>query len=356
MLRRRLAAGLAVLNLLPASAPPIHACAPAPPEGQHVEVADEEALIVWDPATRTQHFIRRARFRSSATDFGFLVPTPTRPTLAESPDTVFDSLARAIEPEVVMRHRWVYEPVALLIWPFFLMRSGPQGLPDGGVRVLETKRVGGYDAAVLQADDAGALLGWLRSHGYAARPELLEWLKPYVERKWILTAFKVGAGDEGPDEIATSAVRMSFETEQPFFPYREPADQRSALGPPRVLRVFAVAPAPLAGRIGTADAWAGKLLYASPRTDLGELLRGVVPSSPSTPPTPWLLAWEDRSTPRPGTDDLFFSSAPDQARVVPPPIVVDNPQVFPIPVDAIALIGLGAWWLRRRARRRAAGA
>ena len=351
---RRVSAGLVVLALGLASPRPAQACAPAPPEGQHVDVADEEALIVSDPAAGMEHFVRRARFRSSAADFGFLVPTPARPTLAEAPDAVFGSLARAIEPEVVMRKRWVLEPVPLLLWPVFFMRGAPPRAlpPTGVVRVLETRRVAGYDAAVLQADDAGALLGWLRSHGYAARPQLLEWLKPYVARKWIVTAFRVAAGNEGPDEIATSAVRMSFQTREPFFPYREPADQRGAAGPRRLLRVFAVASTRLAGRIGAGEAWAGRLLYASPRADLASVLEGAVPGLPGAT-APWLLAWEDGSTPRPGTDDLFFSSAPDQARVVPPPIVVDNPQVFPIPVDVIAALGLGAWWLRRRARKRA---
>ena len=353
-MHRRLLSGLAVLILL-SSPPPAHACAPAPPEGQHVDIADEEALIVWDPAAGMEHFVRRARFRSSAADFGFLVPTPARPTLAEAPDAVFGSLARAIEPEVVMRKRWVVEPVPLLFWPVFFLRGAPPRAlpPAGAVRVLETRRVAGYDAAVLQADDARALLGWLRSHGYAARPELLEWLKPYVERKWIVTAFRVAAGGEGPDEIATSAVRMSFETEKPFFPYREPADQRGGPGPRRSLRVFAVAPSRLEGRVGNDGPWAGKLLYARPRGGLATLLEGAVPGLPGAA-APWLLAWEDGSTPRPGTDDLFFSPARDQAPVVPPPIVVDNPQVFPLPVDVIAALVLGVWWLRRRARRRAA--
>jgi hypothetical protein len=353
MLRPRLAV-LTVLTLLPAP-PPVRACAPAPPAGQHVDVADEEALIVWDPATRTEHFVRRARFRSTIPDFGFLVPTPTRPTLAEAPDAVFGSLARAIEPEVVMRRRQVFEPVALLLWPFFLMRATAP-LASRGVQVLETRRIAGYDAAVLQADDARALLGWLHSHDYASRPQLLEWLKPYVEQKWIVTAFRVASGDEGPDEIATSAVRMSFETDRPFFPYREPADQRSAGTPRRLLRVFAVAPTPLEGRIGTGDAWAGRLLYANPRADLPKLLEGALPSPPAWPGTPWLLAWQDDSTPRPGTDDLFFSPAPDQARVVPPPVVLEDRQVIPIPVDVIAALVLGAWWLRHRARKRARAA
>ena len=48
------------------------ACAAAPPVGHHVLIAEEEALIVWNPATKTEHFIRRAAFRSTARKFGFL--------------------------------------------------------------------------------------------------------------------------------------------------------------------------------------------------------------------------------------------------------------------------------------------
>src|SRR5437016_3719837 len=67
-------------------APAVRACAPAPPPGVRVEIADESAIIVWDAAAKTQHFIRRASFATAAHDFGFLVPTPAQPTLAEASD------------------------------------------------------------------------------------------------------------------------------------------------------------------------------------------------------------------------------------------------------------------------------
>ncbi|MFO0618419.1 MAG: hypothetical protein U0414_37845 [Polyangiaceae bacterium] len=46
----------------------------AAPRGAEVAIANEEAGIVWDAKTKTEHFIRTARFVSS---FGFLVPTPS---------------------------------------------------------------------------------------------------------------------------------------------------------------------------------------------------------------------------------------------------------------------------------------
>jgi antitoxin (DNA-binding transcriptional repressor) of toxin-antitoxin stability system len=46
--------------------PDADACATAPPRGEEVQIAEEEAVITWDPATRTEHFIRRASFHSTA--------------------------------------------------------------------------------------------------------------------------------------------------------------------------------------------------------------------------------------------------------------------------------------------------
>ncbi len=73
-------------------------CGGAYRPGERVDVADETALIVWDAKTRTQHFIRRATFLSTAYDFGFLVPTPNRPQLAESSDDLFADLAAITAP------------------------------------------------------------------------------------------------------------------------------------------------------------------------------------------------------------------------------------------------------------------
>jgi hypothetical protein len=50
------------------------ACCPVPPSGKPVVNADQTVIMIWDAATKTQHFIRQASFKSAADDFGFLVP------------------------------------------------------------------------------------------------------------------------------------------------------------------------------------------------------------------------------------------------------------------------------------------
>src|SRR5262249_53157744 len=68
-------------------------------QAQQESLSYEQYLLLWDAATRTQHFIRKASFHSAADDFGFLVPTPARPELEESGNEAFSFLQKLTEPE-----------------------------------------------------------------------------------------------------------------------------------------------------------------------------------------------------------------------------------------------------------------
>ena len=217
------------------------ACAPATPPNKAVEIADESAIIVWDAATKTQHFIRRASFQTDAADFGFLVPTPTRPVLEGVDNEAFTDLARITAPRVIQQKR-----------PSGGFSCGCSKVDDARspmgealpptVRILEEKQVAGYQAAVLEADDADALNRWLQEHEYEFTPSLQEWAKPYVAAGWKITAFKVAKSAPDAEGVRTQAVRMSFKTDRPFFPYREPAP--AVMNNPqsrRLLRVFFLA-------------------------------------------------------------------------------------------------------------------
>ncbi len=329
-----------------------------------MRIAEESAVIVWEGATRTEHFVRRATFATSAADFGFLVPTPSKPELAEVDDRLFRTLEAKITPETIYTEKFTGLTVGLLCAsPFLMAPLASRGAPDDArppVRVLEAKRVAGYDAVVLEADSAGALAAWLGSHGYSSRPALEEWLAPYVARHWLLTAFKIAGGADAK-AISTSAVRMSFKADRPFYPYREPSDQREAMpaglaasGVPteRRLRVFFVSDSRVDGVIGEGGpAWPGKTVWAG-ETDGGvveaELRLGHLPSAGKQ----WLTAFEDDSTPRPGTDDVFFAPSAANTPVTPAPVEVIVPRDFPVPLDVVALlVGLGVW-ISKRVRRK----
>ncbi len=362
---------VAWLAVMPAD---VRGCGGAFRPGERVDVADETALIIWDATTKTQHFIRHATFVGSAYDFGFLVPTPNRPQLEPADPNLFTELAKITEPKTETRSG--------------LPNLGCGGSPGrtgddlharlpGGVIVLEEKRVGDLDAAVLtfrgtpgqKPEDAAAdLLTWLNNHQYAVRPDLTDWLVPYIRDKWIITAFKIAGQPTGtralPNDtskgvaLKASAVRMSFKTERPFFPYREPADQRDtqATGVQRLLRVYVAAKQRMAGKLGDGSSpWPGKTVWANAVTDSerGSLLGKVKLPAETASGGWWLTEFEDRSSPRPGTDEVYFEASGDQTIVARQPNIqiVDpwwlGPLCIAIPVGLFAVV---LWLVRRRWR------
>jgi hypothetical protein len=323
------------------------ACAPAPPLGERVSISDEQALIVWDAAHATEHFIRRARFATQAKDFGFLVPTPSRPSLAEAPDALFQRLADATKPEETVDDGFRVQPglACLSLMRGGALKSAPETAAAPHVALLAVEHVAGYDAAILAADDASALSTWLTEHGYPSTPSLEGWLRPYVEAKWIVTAFKIARA--APGDVGSSAVRMTFATERPFYPYREPADQREGNAPGRILDVYLIAPDRVEGTLD-GKPWSVTTYFAK-ESNVGALLASVVPDAPARA---WLHRFIDTSSPRPGTADLFFAKS-NAAPIVPPPIVHDRRRSIWLPID-LALVPIVALVYALRRSRRAA--
>jgi hypothetical protein len=249
-------AAWAVACALVAAGRSASACAMAhPPSVGRAYVAHEDALIVWDAQKHVEHFVRTARFKAGAASFGFLVPTPARPTLAEAGDFLMDALEEVTAPEIEYRNEYEPVPIGCTMLPFALLstRTGAPVSAGAPVRVLEETRVAGMDAAVLAADDAGALASWLSAHGFDFRDSLKRWVAPYLEKKWVITAFRYarpGAerADAAGSSLTSEAVRISFPADVPVYPYREPDDAPQTTG--RELHLFVVADTAVDGAMG----------------------------------------------------------------------------------------------------------
>lgn len=324
------------------------ACAIAPAETESVRLQAEDALIVWDQKSGTEHFIRRAAFETTSKDFGFLVPTPAQPVLAEADDAVFTRLDDHTRPEIVTKRSYELAPGG------FLMRSKSETATAGGVNVLEVTRVAGLDAAVLEADDAKALGEWLTGHGYPFRKELVSWVEPYVKKRWKITAFKI-ARDAASTGVGTRALRMSFATKEPFFPYREPEVAGTApVGPPRILRVSFVSTERVEGQLEVGGKFPGRAVWAGALPGATTLLAGALPAA-SIPSAAYLTVIEDGSNPRPGFSDVYFRRDAEQAELRRSPEVVHDVVAIPVPFELVALLGCfglgaGVFVLLRRSR------
>lgn len=285
--------------------------------------ADQTVVILWDAAAHTQHFIRKASFKSEAEDFGFLIPTPTQPKLDESGNAAFPFLQKLTEPET----RKVRRPSGMNCGCSEEFKSA-DSVPAGAVLILEDKLVAGFRAVVLEADSSDALVDWLRENGFAFSPEVEAWAKPYVDAGWKITALKVAKAEEAKEDknVAAAALRLTFQTDQPLFPYREPDshDATKALGASqRLLRIYFIGEARYQGDLTKDVAWTGRVawsgkLNSEDRRNALELLN--LPEN-AGPAEWWLTEFEDNWPYRVAPADLNFTRAADQSAVKRPPIV-----------------------------------
>jgi len=230
-------------------------------------------------------------------------------------------------------------------------------LKSAPVRVLKQQRVAGFDATVLEADNADALYDWLEARAYPISPTLKDWFKPYIEKRWKITAFKVAKSDpEAGASVATDAVRMSFKTPVAFHPYREPRAKRKTATVSRGFRMYVIAKGPMEGRIGhepnRAQPWQRKRLYAAPLANAKELLGMALPDVSLDTPL-WLNAFDDRSSPRLGTDELYFSPESTTEPFYPKPRVVGDYQTVQLPLDLMGLFfAVPAFLIRRKNKKK----
>ncbi|MHB1844961.1 MAG: DUF2330 domain-containing protein [Deltaproteobacteria bacterium] len=264
--------------------------------GEPPKVTGEEVLILWDPGTQTEQLIRHLSFGDAQHEFGFVVPTPTRPTLGEVDGEIFSrlyALYRAPPPPARSTHA-----------------LGGKSLSDFGqsqpLVELEHRQVAGLDATVLRASDEVALTGWLSGHRFSPTPAMTDYLRSYARRHWYFTAFRfVPVPGDGPS-LRTRALAMSFGTDAPFFPYAEPADSPKVEG--RRFRVTVIAGQRVHGELGGRP-WRIEAGFADrlSKLELVELL-GLWPALRQLREWSrwgWITTFEELSSIR-GADDLRF--------------------------------------------------
>lgn len=225
---------------------PARACGVAVPPGSVVRVLSERAVIVWDAERKVEHFVLEPTFEGDARSFGFLVPTPTVPSVAKIDDELLDRVSALM-------------PIASAAGS-----SGGGAAPGeakGGVQVLQRVTIDGFEMVTLRSAGADELGAWLGKNGYVDRPELRRWTRRYLAKAWLVNALKYAGGAEGdPRAIETPALRLSFAIDRPFYPYTEPPQDPQALRglaarrPPALTDLGVVAP-PTEPLLRSLDVW-----------------------------------------------------------------------------------------------------
>lgn len=216
-------------------------------QGQRVLMTHENVIIVWDEKSKTQHFIRQASFDSNSKQFGFIVPTPTEPTFSVADDQAFNRLQNLMPvPENVVTDA----------------AAGGMETKSAGVQVIKTEQVGDYQATVIKATNGQAMNDWLKDNDFISRPSMTEWLDNYAKKSWVFTALKYKADFQ--TLTRTDAIRISFKTDRPHYPYKMPKDTWPD-GHNRPLKLYFVAASSIDARyVDTNDNWEAKKQWTGP--------------------------------------------------------------------------------------------
>jgi len=211
------------------------------------------------------------------------------------------------------------------------------------VTVLAEKTVAGFHSVVLEAERPDALVNWLKDHGYAFSPQVEEWAKPYIDAKWKFTALKVAKGKDGQStSVSASALRLSFKTDQPLFPYREPdpKDNAAALNArQRILRIYFLADGRYRGEMTKNAPWSGQAAWADKITadQRAKVLAALNLPETTGPNEMWLTEFEDNWPYRAAPGDVSFVKDDLQIQLHRPPIIEYVATALPPDASVLAL-------------------
>ncbi len=140
----------------------------------------QKAVILHD--NETEDLILQVKYEGKAKDFTWLVPLPAKPEVSAVQCPVFSELSEYTQK----RQRW---------YAFYGFTPRGEHRP-GKVKVLDRKKVGVYDVAVLETDTTEALMQWLGENGYSIPEKGKALLREYIGKGWVFTALRIHPEEE----------------------------------------------------------------------------------------------------------------------------------------------------------------
>lgn len=174
-----------------------------------VEQAAERIIFSFDGSTLDTEV--QISFEGEADEFAWVVPVPVEPELYVSNDAMFTALAEATGPRYVVTTAFTgAQPLSVGCGCFDVSTDtataggggfGENGENGGsmGVVVVSEETVGPYETVVLQATNAGVLVGWLQDQGYTLPDTLDAALEPYVATGQYFVALKLASDKDAGD-------------------------------------------------------------------------------------------------------------------------------------------------------------
>lgn len=170
-------------------------------KGADLHEPSQKAIILHKDGV--QEMVLQVKYSGPAEEFCWLVPVPSTPKLQTVDPDVFAELSLYTQ----QRRRW-----------------GKRQGDVPSVEVVERKRVGIFDTAVLKSTDAKAIQQWLTKHGFefpANRQDVLEF---YARKEWVFSAIRIDQSELTADieaklhEGTLQPLLFTFTTKEIVYP------------------------------------------------------------------------------------------------------------------------------------------
>jgi hypothetical protein len=211
-----------IIILVVANSPPARsACCYFSAKGKDVLQPAQKAFITWDPVEQVESFTVQPKFEGNASDFGMVIPTPSRPKLDEMPRDFFKLLAvfTILEPMDMDKYK-------RLQWSKSAMAGNAESSTrrKDTVRVLEAGIVGSLDYKIIVAERADDLYTWLKAnrYSYAGDDSTLDF---YIKKRWFFTVMKIDPLQmkrtrDGSFEGEVTPTRFTFASDKLIYPLK----------------------------------------------------------------------------------------------------------------------------------------
>ena len=133
---------------------------------------EQKALIYYDQGR--EDLVLSVKFTGAPEEFGWIVPLPSVPEIFAEDSLLFRLLSQQTQ------RRWSDRS-----------ERGRMLYRTMGVETVLSRRVGIYDAKVVEASTGKDLRGWLSSHGYRVPPEGERVLDRYIRKGWVFATLRI---------------------------------------------------------------------------------------------------------------------------------------------------------------------
>jgi len=197
--------------------------------------ARERILFAQDQGMVTAYI--QIKYQGAASEFGWLVPLPSVPTLQLGTDEVFDRLNFNTQPIYQLTTQTQYCGGGSSMSTSRSSLGGCGGsdaasfgvqdagvgytssdlgaAADGGAEVVTQSSIGPFDYAVLHADSQTELLNWLKTNNYFVPAGTDAVMQPYIHPGAYFLALKLKAGESAGDIVP---VIVKYASDLPMIP------------------------------------------------------------------------------------------------------------------------------------------